>query len=152
MTTNDSNASMTGRFRIVEATQADAPAMATCWFDAFLKVEHPQARFYGQMFPRTSSVHKFFESSLSQQMTREKNAVFLKALDTHPTEDELVGFVKWTPPGNPESFWEDYSADQDGPLCDAFFGAMAENRSRLMGGRPHWCKLCRTIHHSISFC
>ena len=54
---------------------------------------------------------------------------------------EVVGFVKWTPPGSTESFWTDYGDGQDERLCDAFFAAMGENREKLMGGRPHWCML-----------
>ena len=127
-------------FKVMNATLQDASAMATCFFDAFVKEPQPQAQFYGTMFPNTPSVHNFFETSLSEQMRREPNAIFLKAVDTN-ANDKMAGFIKWTPPVSPDSYWSDYGEDQDAELCDAFFGAMAENRQKLMGDTPHWCKL-----------
>lgn len=119
--------------------------MTSCYFDAFIKGPQPEAKIYAQMFPDTPSVHKFFETSLAGQMQYEPNSVFLKAVDTN-ANDKMVGFIKWTPPGSPTSSWSAYGEDQDAALCNAFLGAMTENRAKLMGDRPHWCTFCKPYY------
>ncbi|KAI9652244.1 MAG: hypothetical protein M1831_007092 [Alyxoria varia] len=61
-----------------------------------------------------------------------------ESIEEEGEDGKVVGFIKWTPPGSAESFWADYGEGQDERLCDAFFGAMGENREKLMGGRRHW--------------
>lgn len=129
---------MPSSFELVKATEQDASDMASCFFDAFTRKPHPQADFYRKMFPNRPNVHKFFEASFIGQMQQEKNAIFLKAVDVN-ADNKIAGFIKWIPPNSQDSFWSDYGEDQDAALCDAFFGAMADNRARLMGNRPHWC-------------
>lgn len=135
---------MAPEIHISNATGTDASEMATCLFDAFSEADHPQSSFFDQVFPRKPSVHAFLESSLAEQMRREKGTVFLKAVDTS-AENKIVGFVKWVPPGQTDGYWSEYGSDQDAALCDAFFGAMAEHREDIMGQRPHWCKCSRFL-------
>ena len=40
--------------------------------------------------------------------------------------------------------WPAFGEGFDAALCGAFFGAMAEHRERLMGGRRHYCE-CLTL-------
>ena len=125
-------------YQIQKARSADVVDMATCFFKAFVEMPHPQAQFYGRMFPSTPSVHDFFVKSLATQMQQEPQSVFLKAVEDS-CNGNLVGFIKWASPEAGESYWADYREDSDARLCNAFFGAMGENREKLMGNRPHWC-------------
>lgn len=122
--------------RILPCVDADAAAMATCWFDAFTTGTHPQTAYYARMFPRTPRVHDFFRASLAAQMQQEPRSRFLKAVDG----DRLIGFVKYGAPGGGEAAWADLAPESDEALCAHFFGVMAENREALMGARPHWCQ------------
>ena len=130
---------MVHTFAVLNATESDASTLATCFFDAFLDAAHPQSPFYQQMFPRTPSVHAFYETSFVEQMRRQPDAVFLKVIDTS-ANGKIAGFIKWTPPGAEESFWSDPGPDVDPELMGAFFGAMEANRAKLMERRRHWCK------------
>ena len=134
-------------FRVVPATVADAPAMATNYFESFHSQAFPQWKLFDTLFPNTPSVHAWYERAWTNQMQREPWSVFLKVVDTddvdgsHP-DGKLVGLAKWRPPGSPGADWGDFEEPMDIGLCNALFGAMAENKARLMEGRPYWCESC----------
>lgn len=59
--------------------------------------------------------------------------------------DGRVGaFCRWRLPQKPDKLdelWPDLPEGLDMQVMDAFFSGMHHNRSHLMKGEPHWCKL-----------
>lgn len=64
--------------------------------------------------------------------------------NTH--DGRIVAFCRWRLPQKPDQLnemWPDLPEDGlDMQVIGAFFGNMHKNRSELMKGEPHWCKLC----------
>lgn len=110
---------MTPSFKLQPCTESDASDMATCWINAFHHNNHPQVEFYAKMFPDTANVQGFFTRSLAEQMRRESRTVFLKTVDIN-ADNNMAGWVKWTPPNSEDSYWEDFTEEMDAGLCGAF--------------------------------
>lgn len=57
--------------------------------------------------------------------------------------NKIIGFSRWMLPqqdGNLERKWPELDHSKfDMEVVGAFFGGMEENRTTLMGKRPHWC-------------
>ena len=128
-------------FVLEKATIGDAGSIAQIFFSAF----HSEP-FFVEMCPKTPDSMASWERSLIFAINDCKTHV-LKVTDKRtgkiicsgqwidPKKDDEI-----TQPGNEEGRWADLPAHCDEELANSLFGSFHENRSIMMGNRPHFCE------------
>ena len=119
------------------AVLADMPVLTDIYMVSF------KDKIANTCFPRTTGVRAWWEANNVEAFTTEPSTHFIKVTDG----DEIIAYAKWIVPlPNGETGGDDPDAmplwpeDADSSLCESFFGALARERQRIMGTRPHYCK------------
>lgn len=124
-----------------DATPTDAQDLAEVFQATF---SNP---FNRTLFPLTAEVKIWIaENFLNANGLASEHEVILKLIDDN---GKPIAFAKWVRPYHAAADRDLHSDDamggwpvgSDKDLCDLFFGAMSDHHHKLMGDRPHYCKI-----------
>lgn len=127
--------------RLEPATLEDIPAITELWFTVF------NDPLMSHMMPNTPAVRQWFSDTNTTDMNTKPYQKYLKVIDPSTQvagRPRIAAYAKWDLSMASERGprFAPWHAEQPGPDCDAFFGAMEEKRQRLYGDRKNFC-MCR---------
>ena len=137
---------------LLPASLADVPTFTSIYLSAFQDV------IAHDCFPRTSPhIKEWWTSSNVDDMKNQASARFLKVVDG----DEIIAYAKWNVPvklgaetvlgGDDPDDMPVWPKDANVELCNEFFRHLARERKRIMGDRPHYCRLAGTAQNQTAY-
>ena len=131
--------------RIEPATVEDIPEITELWFTVF------NDPVMSHMMPDTLAVRQWFSDTNTIDMHTKPYQKYLKVIDPSRTEagrPRIAAYAKWDLSMASERGprFAPWHAEQPGPDCDAFFGAMEEKRQRLYGDRKNFCTCLASLY------
>lgn len=120
--------------KLEPATAEDIPAITSVWYAAF------STPAMLALFPDTPNVRRWWDDTNREDLLNNPFRVYLKVVDT-AADNRLVAYGKWvlSMPDEDVSRFPAWPVDCDAKKNDDFFGALARERERLLGGTKNYC-------------
>ncbi|KAL2005066.1 hypothetical protein VTN00DRAFT_2916 [Thermoascus crustaceus] len=127
--------------KLEPATVEDIPDITNVWYAAF------STPAMLALFPDTPAVRRWWEDANENDLLNNPFRVYLKVVDT-AADNRLVAYGKWvlSMPDEDGSRFPAWPADCDAKKNDDFFGALARERERLLGGTKNYYLDMLAVH------